>query len=101
MDFYVVADADTVQGFRYAGISGTIVDDAQAAAAELERLASEGAELIIIITEQIAETVRDTVDAIRLGEELPLIVDLPGPEGRGEGTPSLVDMIRKAVGIQL
>ena len=101
MDFYVVADADTVQGFRYAGIGGVTVSDERQAAAELERLAADRAELIIITTEQVAEGVREIVDAIRFGEELPLIVEIPGPEGHAPGTPSLLNMIRQAVGIQV
>ena len=101
MDFYVVADEDTVQGFRYAGIRGVAVRNAQEAAAELARLGSARADLIIITTERIAEGVRGEVDAMRFGDELPLIVEIPGPEGPSEAAPSLLRMIREAVGIKL
>ena len=100
MDFYVVADEDTVAGFRYAGIPGTIVRSAAEAGAELGWLASEEAELIIITTEQIADSVREEINTIRFTEALPLIVEIPGPAGPSEASPSLMKMIREAVGIK-
>ncbi|KPK60280.1 MAG: hypothetical protein AMK73_08235 [Planctomycetes bacterium SM23_32] len=100
MDFYVLADQDTVQGFRYAGIRGMAVSSPEQAAAELDRLGREQAEVIVITTEQTADTVREKVSAIRFGEALPLIVEIPGPEGASETAPSLLGMIREAVGIQ-
>ncbi|MHC5034928.1 MAG: V-type ATP synthase subunit F [Planctomycetota bacterium] len=100
MDFYVVADEDTVQGFRYVGIPGIVVETPEEAAAELNRLTASEAELIVITTEQIAATAKETVDAIRLKAELPLIVEIPGPLGPTGESPSLLRLIRDAVGIK-
>ena len=101
MDFYVVADEDTVVGFRYAGVPGTIVRDAAATEKELNRLAEEQAQLIVITTERIANAARDTINRVRAEENFPLIVEIPGPEGPSEDSPSLISMIREAVGIGL
>lgn len=100
MDFYVVADRDTVEGFRYAGVRGTVVQGAGDTAAALERLAAQGAELIVIIPERVADAVREQVNAIRFEGALPLIVEIPGPEGPSPESPSLLRMIREAVGIR-
>jgi V/A-type H+-transporting ATPase subunit F len=100
VEFYVIGDEDTVQGFRYVGIPGKVVTGAQQAAAELARLAETKEELIIITTEQIANTVRDEVNALRFGEELPLVVEIPGPGGPSADSPSLLRMIREAVGVK-
>jgi vacuolar-type H+-ATPase subunit F/Vma7 len=101
MEFHVIADDDTVAGFRFAGVRGTVVRDAREAAAELDRLASEHAEQVVIITEEIAEGIRDRISAIRFGEALPLIVEVPGPRGPSAEGPSLLKLIREAVGIKL
>ena len=101
MDFYVVADEDTVLGFRYAGIPGVIVNTEAEAAREFDRLAESEAELILITTEQVADTVRERVNAIRFKAALPVIVEIPGPEGSCETSPSLLGMIREAVGIKI
>jgi len=65
MDFYVVADEDTVLGFRYAGVPGVIVSTEAEAGREFDRLAESEAQLIVITTEQVADTVRERVNAIR------------------------------------
>ena len=68
MEFHVIADEDTVTGFRFAGV---------------------------------ADGIRDRINAIRFGEALPLIVEIPGPEGPSAEGPSLLKLIREAVGIKL
>ncbi len=100
MGFHVVADEDTVVGFRYAGVPGTIVRSAAEARRELDRLASGDEKTIIVTTEQIANQVRDHVNRIRTEEEFPLIVEIPGPEGPSEQSPSLLSLIHEAVGIR-
>ena len=101
MDFYVVADEDTVAGFRHAGVGGTVVRTAEEAAAELDRLLAEHAQMIIITTEQTADRVRDKISRIRYAADLPLIVEIPGPDGPSPDSPSLMKMIREAAGIRL
>ncbi|MHC4480419.1 MAG: V-type ATP synthase subunit F [Planctomycetota bacterium] len=101
MEFYVIADRDTVQGFRYAGITGAVAESADEAASELNRLAEREAELIVIMTERTANSIRETVNAIRFGEALPLIVEIPGPLGPDEESRSLLSLIREALGIKI
>ncbi len=101
MSFYVVADEDTVTGFQHAGIPGTVVRNAQEARDELDRLVERGEKVIVITTEQVANMVREKINAIRYGGEFPLIAEVPGPEGPSPESPSLVKMIREAVGIRL
>ncbi len=100
MDFYVLADHDTVQGFRYAGLRGMAVTDPAEAAAELDRLADSKAELIVITTEQIANAIREKLNNVRFYKELPLVVEIPGPEGPSKESPPLLKMIHEAVGIK-
>jgi vacuolar-type H+-ATPase subunit F/Vma7 len=100
MGFYVVADEDTVAGFRHVGIPGSVVRSAHEAEKELQRLNREAGQDIIITTEQIANSVRETVNEIRFNERFPIIVEVPGPEGPSPESPSLLKMIREAVGIK-
>jgi vacuolar-type H+-ATPase subunit F/Vma7 len=101
MDFYVVADEDTVVGFRYAGVPGTIARSPAQAGAELDRMVKEQRKIIIITTEQIANTVREKINRIRTAEAFPLIVEIPGPLGPSAESPSLLKMIREAIGIKV
>ncbi|MFP4027638.1 MAG: V-type ATP synthase subunit F [Candidatus Brocadiia bacterium] len=98
MRICALGDADTVLGFRMAGIEGHIADDPETAEKALRRVEKEK-EVILIVPERVADWVRDDIDRIRYNEELPLIVEIPGPEGPSEEGPSLFRLIREAVGI--
>ncbi len=99
MNVCVVADEDTVAGFRCAGVPGIVVRNAAQAERELERFHQQGAQIVLVTTEQIANSVREKVNEIRFGEAFPLVVEIPGREGPSEESPSLERMIREAVGI--
>jgi vacuolar-type H+-ATPase subunit F/Vma7 len=71
MPFHVVADEDTVIGFRHAGVEGTVVEKPEEAARELDRLAEEGGQTVVITTEQIANAIREKVNDIRYGGAFP------------------------------
>jgi V/A-type H+-transporting ATPase subunit F len=98
--FRVIADEDTVAGFRYAGVPGVVVATAADATREFRNAAQEGQHDVIITTERIANLVREEVNAIRFREAFPLVVEIPGPEGPAQEGPSLLKMIRDAVGIR-
>ena len=98
MRLQVIGDEDTVVGFRMAGVEGTIVESEEEAREALDE--AEGEDEVLIISDQVAEWLREEIDQIRYGAELPLIVEAPGPEGPTDATPSLFRLIREAVGIK-
>ena len=100
MKFYVLADRDTVTGFAGIGVPGMAVQSPQQAAAELDRLAAAKADMIVITTQQVADSIREKVNAVRFGGALPLVVEIPGPGGPSDASPSLMNLIREAVGIK-
>lgn len=100
MGFHVIGDEDTVMGFSFAGVEGTVVSDGDEARDALDDALEEGDQTVIIITEKFAAHIRDRIQEIRFGAALPLIVEVPGPEGPQEETPELAEMIRDAVGIK-
>ena len=100
MRFHVIGDEDMVVGFRFAGVPGTVVETAEEAGEAL-RASTERRDGVLIVSEGVAESIRKQIDAVRFGQELPLIVEVPGPEGARKESPSLFRLIREAVGIQL
>jgi V/A-type H+-transporting ATPase subunit F len=99
MQILVIGDEDTVTGFRMAGVQGTIVRNEQEAH-EAIREAAGHREAVIIVQQRTAEMVREEIDDIRYGTDLPLIVEVPGIEGPSEQGPSLFRLIRETVGIE-
>jgi len=99
MDFYVIADRDTVTGFKLAGVDGFATDDAREAQAALDRIATESPDRIVIITEPLAEQLEEQIDGIRYSQERPLIVTIPGPDGAESDADALMRTIRMATGL--
>jgi len=100
MEYFVIADEDTVLGFRYAGVEGQVVRSADEARAALATHAADGQAAIVIITDEIAHAIEDDVNRLRFESRMPIVVEIPGPAGPRPGRPDLMALIREAMGIQ-
>ncbi len=101
MDFYCIADEDTVRGFRLAGVDGQAVASPKEAAEALERAVGRKGLGVLILTDAVAEGIRHQVDAVRSGRGLPLVVEIPGPQGPMPGRKTLRRLIQEAVGVRI
>ena len=99
--YYLIADEDTVLGFRYAGVPGEVVSSAQEARDAFQHAVEKRRARILILTDVIAETIRDEVNAARTGETWPLVVEIPGPTGPMPGKRTLLELIQEAVGVRI
>ncbi len=101
MKYFVIADEDTVLGFRYAGVEGRAVRTPEEARAALAEQVASGLTGIVILTDEIADTIQDEVNRLRFESRTPLIVQIPGPDGPRPGRPDLTAVIREAMGIKV
>ncbi len=101
MNFFCIADEDTVRGFRLAGIAGEVVTTAPQAVLAIETAVARADVGIVILTEKVATNIRDRVDAIRLTQNRPLVVEIPGPAGPLPSRKSLREFVQEAVGIRV
>ena len=90
-----------MRGFRLAGVTGQVVTSAQQAAAAVAAAVAQPDCAILILTEKTEVGIRDQVDRIRQERDRPLIVEIPGPEGRSAGYKSLRHIVQEAVGIRV
>ena len=98
--YLVIADEDTVLGFRCAGVPGIAVENGTEALAALKS-ARENEAGLVILTEEVAAMMQDEVDALRFGGGLPMVVEIPGARGPFPGRKSLSDIIRQAIGVKV
>jgi V/A-type H+-transporting ATPase subunit F len=99
--FFCIGDEETVAGFRLAGVEGRTVatpDEARAALAEVLLEHDCG---VVIMTERIADAVKEEVQTVRFGREYPLIVEIPGPDGALPGHRSVREVVQEAVGMRI
>lgn len=101
MNFYCIADEDTVRGFRLAGVDGEVPASSGEAAAALDRAGAQPTCGIIIITRRVAAGIRTQVDTFRQERSRPLIVEIPGPDEPAAGRKSLRELVQEAVGIRV
>ncbi|MDR2942501.1 MAG: V-type ATP synthase subunit F [Treponema sp.] len=109
MEFYFIGDEELVTAFRFIGIEGMAVKDANEAV-EVFKDITEGAEVsgvyeprcqVLILTEETAEWLGDHMINWQISGRYPLIVEIPGISGRHIDRKTLVDLIREAIGIHV
>ena len=113
MDFFFLGDPELVTAFRFVGIDGLPVLGAENAQSAFRKMTEgyddtagtvlPGAESckVLIMTEEVADWLGDALIEWQLSDRYPLIVELPGLEGRLPGRKTLVDSIREAIGIHV
>ena len=115
MDFYFLGDEELVTAFRFVGIEGMAVKDSSEAIAAFRRITEDensgvvlpdsvhnaGSCQLLIITEETADWLGDIMIDWQIGGHYPLIVEIPGINGRLQGRKTLVESIREAIGIHV
>ncbi|MDR1127662.1 MAG: V-type ATP synthase subunit F [Treponema sp.] len=112
MDYFFIGDPELVTAFRFVGIEGLSVDNADSARQSFRRITegfdevsnmsipTEGCR-ILIMTQEIAEWLGDILLQWQLSGQYPLVVEIPGMMGKIQGGKTLVDSIREAIGIHV
>lgn len=113
MDYFFIGDLELVTAFHFVGIDGRAAlgpEDALAAFRKITEGWDEtlGVALphvetcrVLILTEEVADWLGDTLIRWQLSGRYPLVVEIPGPMGRLEGRKTLVESIREAIGIRV
>ena len=92
MAYHIIGDADTVLGFRFAGVTGDVVEDVEQARAAFAK-AIENHEPGILLEAEVT--------AHRLESTPPYLAVIPDIWGHGQKRRSLQEMISDAVGIKI
>jgi len=98
----IIGDIDTVVGFRLAGVlKSQTPNEATETRKALLDFASDPAVSIIIITEQLAEAIRESVEEISQ-RPYPVIVEIPDKSGHLlEKESPLRRLVKRAIGVEL
>ncbi len=98
----VLADPDTVTGFRLGGVKdGYPVSNMEEAENKLKDLIKEDFS-IIITTEKIGDELRETIDKFTKSSALPMIIEVPDKSGsiRKESDP-MRELIKRVIGVEM
>ena len=100
MKTMVIADEDTVLGFSLAGVQGMVVATAEETRRAFEEATHQDDIGILLLTERIANTIRDTVDTWIIGGGQPLIVEIPDSRGPIEERRTPHEFVKSAIGVK-
>jgi V/A-type H+-transporting ATPase subunit F len=101
MKVLVIGHPETVLGFSLVGVHGQVVTTAQEANQALDDALSASDVGIVLVTEDVADLVEARMDELKRRSTVPLVVEIPGPEGTRTERPSLSEVIRRAIGVKI
>ena len=101
MKMMVIGNPEAVRGFSLVGVNGKSVTSPDTMNQALDEYLAAKDIGIILITEDAAELVRARMDQLMLHSTIPLVVEIPAPEGSRPDRPSLSEVVFRAIGIKL
>jgi len=101
MKLLVIGNQDAVWGFALAGVRGQIVTTAEELNRALDAVLADEEIGIVLVTEDAADLARRRVDMLRVRSTIPLVVEIPGPEGPRPDQPPLSEVIRRTIGVRI
>ncbi|MDR2865502.1 MAG: ATPase V [Spirochaetaceae bacterium] len=117
MDYFFIGESELLTAFRFVGVGGKAAANKEEAVLAFRTVTKgsqnaasagcgPGAQLstpykILILTERVADWIGEELTEWQLSGNYPLLVEIPGIDGKIEGRKSLVDSIREAIGIHV
>ncbi len=101
MEFYVIGEEELVIGFRLVGIEGKVASNREEALEGFLYATKELKPRVLILTEEAARFLETETAEWNLSGQFPLLVEIPGLQGKLPGRKTLVESIREAIGISV
>ena len=101
MKVLVIGHPKAVLGFSLAGVNGQAVTSAAEANQALDSALANKEVGIILVTQDVAKMNQARVEELKLRSTIPLVVEIPSPEGVSPDEPSLSEVVLRAIGIKL
>jgi V/A-type H+/Na+-transporting ATPase subunit F len=101
MKVLVIGHPDAVLGFSLAGVGGQAVTTPDEANQALDQALAARDIGIILVTQDVARLIQARMDDLKLHSTVPLVVEIPSPEGVSPDEPSLSQVVLRAIGIKL
>ena len=101
MEYYFIGDSELVTAFRFIGIDGTAVHDHTEAEQAFKTITDSNDCKVLIMTEETASWLDESIVSWQLSGNYPLIVEIPGIMGKMPARKTITEAIREAIGINI
>ena len=99
--FLISDNIDTQVGMMLAGIKGKVVHNRDEVLKELKDIIKGKDIGIILITEKLANLVREEISKLKLNMDIPLIVEIPDRHGTTRGKESITKYVKESIGVKI
>ena len=101
MKVLVIGHPEAVLGFSLAGVQGQAASTADEVNQALDVALASHDIGIVLVTMDVSRLIEARMDDLKLHSTVPLVVEIPGPEGVGPDQPSLSDIVLRAIGVKI
>jgi Archaeal/vacuolar-type H+-ATPase subunit F len=101
MKVLVIGHPEAVLGFSLTGIEGIAVSTPEETNKALDDAFAAKDIGIILITQDVASQIQSRMDQLKQHSAIPLVVEIPGPNGTSADQPSIGDVLLRAIGVKL
>jgi V/A-type H+/Na+-transporting ATPase subunit F len=101
MKVLVIGHPDAVLGFSLAGVHGQAVSTVEELNHALDAAFAAKDAGIILVTQDVARLIQPRMEDLKLHSTIPLVVEIPSPEGVSPDEPTLSEVVLRAIGIKL
>jgi len=101
MKVLVIGNHEAVLGFSLVGVGGQVATTAEEVNQALDSALSSKDIGIVLVTQDVSALIEARMDQLKLHSTIPLVVEIPGPEGVDPDQPSLNDVVLRAIGVKI
>ena len=101
MKILVIGNQEAVLGFSLAGVQGQVVANIEETNQALDKALTSTEIGIVLVTQDVSRMIQPRMDQLQLRSTIPLVVEIPGPEGVSPDQPSLSDIVLRAIGVKI
>ena len=101
MKILVIGNEEAVLGFSLAGVQGMVVNAVEEINQALDDALSSKEIGIVLVNQDVSSLIQSRMDTLQLRSTIPLVVEIPGPEGVSSDQPTLSDVILRAIGVKI
>jgi V/A-type H+/Na+-transporting ATPase subunit F len=101
MKILVIGNQEAVLGFSLAGVQGEVAETVEETNQALDKALSSTEIGIVLVTQDVSRLIQSRMDLLQRRSTIPLVVEIPGPEGVRPDQPSLSDVVLRAIGVKI
>jgi V/A-type H+-transporting ATPase subunit F len=101
MKIMVIGHPEAVLGFSLVGVHGQTATSAEEANQALDSALASSDVGIVLVTDDVARLVEPRMAQLKLRSTVPLVVEIPGPEGTQSDQPTLSEVVQRAIGVKI